>query len=103
MSERRTASEWFDLIETWKISGMSGAAWCRENSVAYHCFLYWRRRREQTISDDNALVRREPGMGFTEIIHSGTLTAEVGGVRLHLERGFDPVLFREVIAAVRGA
>ncbi len=103
MSEQRTSSDWFELIAAWKDSGMSGAVWCRENRVVYHCFLYWRRRCEFLSGGEKALVRQMPRSSFTEVVCSDVLTAEVNGVRLHLERGFDPVLLREAITAIRGA
>ena len=36
--------EWTDKIAAWRHSGLSIAAWCRENSESYYRFLYWRDR-----------------------------------------------------------
>jgi hypothetical protein len=35
---------WTDKIQRWKDSGLSGAAWCRENDVVYSQFLYRKER-----------------------------------------------------------
>ena len=39
---------WSEKITVWQNSGLSIAAWCRQNGESYHRFLYWRRRLQQT-------------------------------------------------------
>jgi hypothetical protein len=39
-------SEWTAKISAWQQSGLSVAAWCRNNSVSYYSFLYWRKRQQ---------------------------------------------------------
>ena len=34
--------QWQEKVKTWKESGLSGPAWCRENQEKYHSFKYWR-------------------------------------------------------------
>ena len=103
MSERRTSSEWFELVESWKQSGTSAAGWCREHEIGYQNFLYWRRRLRDAMSIDRPLAVIPSETDFREILSRDELTAEINGVRLRLERGFDPALLREAIAAIRGA
>jgi hypothetical protein len=38
--------EWKIKLEQWHASGLSGTAWCGENNISYHVFLYWRRKLE---------------------------------------------------------
>ena len=103
MSKRRMSSEWFELVESWEQSETSAAAWCRERGIGYQSFLYWCRRRRKTASVDTPLAVIPSKTGFREIISRDELTAEINGVRLRLERGFDPGLLREAIVAIRGA
>lgn len=50
MSELR--EQWTDKISTWRTSGQSMAARCRENNESYYRLTYWRKRLEQgTFSD----------------------------------------------------
>ena len=100
MSKRRAKEEWLELVEDWEASGMSGAAWCRERGVHYQCFLYWRRRSRDLAGTSQAVIPAEGG--FCEILPSGRLTLEVDGVLLHLERGFDGGLLREVVSTLKG-
>lgn len=100
MRQHRTETEWSGLVKEWSASGESALIWCRTNRVGYQSFLNWRRR----FSESQSLVKSTgPVHSFCEVVDDGGLSAEVGGLRLHLERGFDPVLLRDVVAALRGA
>jgi hypothetical protein len=101
MDKRRTAREGLRLVESWEASGVCAAAWCRENGISYHSLQYWR-RRQKVLSNGSRVAIIPPKASFCEIVSQDGLTAEINGVRLHLERGFDPALFREAITAIRG-
>ena len=45
---RRTADQWQDLIEQFNHSTQSGAAFCRDNAIAYASFCKWRQRYSST-------------------------------------------------------
>jgi hypothetical protein len=101
MDKRRTAIEGLGLVKSWEASGASAAAWCRENGISYHRLQYWR-RRQKVLGNGSQVAIIPPKASFCEIVSQDGLTAEINGVRLHLERGFDPSLFRDAIAAIRG-
>ncbi|MFA7059400.1 MAG: hypothetical protein WC156_01125 [Pedobacter sp.] len=44
MPQVTSESEWATKITAWRNSGLSIAAWRRENVEGYHRFLYWRQR-----------------------------------------------------------
>ncbi len=33
---------WDQTLSDWQASGLSGAAFCKEQSLSYHRFVYWR-------------------------------------------------------------
>ena len=35
---------WQQTVAEWRDSGLSGAAFCKQQSLAYHRFVYWRRK-----------------------------------------------------------
>lgn len=45
---RRTADQWRVLIEQFNHSEQSGAAFCRDNAIAYASFCKWRQRYSST-------------------------------------------------------
>ena len=101
MVRHKTATEWFELVDAWENSQQRAAEWCRDQGIGYQSFLHWRRRREA----ERRELPLSAGRGFCEVLPQSApvLTAEVNGVRILMERGFDPELLREVIAALRGA
>jgi hypothetical protein len=36
--------KWKNLVEDWEKSNSSMAQWCRERSLPYHQFIYWKER-----------------------------------------------------------
>lgn len=45
--------EWQKRIETWHASGMSIAAWCRQEAVNMHQMYYWKRKCDQAIHSED--------------------------------------------------
>jgi len=85
--------QWSEKIAAWRESGLSIAAWCRQNNEGYHRFLYWRKRLHQNT---------KPSGRFVELsIESSTLAVECNGVTLHIERGFDRDLLRQVLSVLK--
>ena len=86
---------WAEKITAWRESGLSIAAWCRQNDEGYHRFLYWRKRLHQNM---------QPSGRFVELtVEPSSLVVECNGVTLHIERGFDRELLRQVLAVLKAA
>jgi hypothetical protein len=49
-SETLTA-QWEPLVETWRCSGQTQKAFCRERGLSYDQFVYWRRKLAQRDAD----------------------------------------------------
>lgn len=85
--------EWTEKIAAWRASGLSIAVWCRQHEQNYHRFLYWRRRLEP---------RQQKAGGFVELTFgTSPLLLSCNGLTLHIQRGFDPELLRDVLSVVR--
>lgn len=85
--------EWTDKITTWRESGQSIAAWCRRHDESYYRFIYWRKRLEPK--------RKESGRFVELTLGASSLVLECNGMTLHIERGFDRELLRDVLAVLR--
>ena len=85
--------QWAEKIAVWQNSGLSIAAWCRQNDENYHRFLYWRKRLQQGA---------KPCGHFVELtLESPALALACNGVTLQIERGFDRDLLREVLSVLK--
>jgi hypothetical protein len=90
------SQEWTEKLAAWHRSGLSIAAWCRQNDEGYHRFLYWRKRLE---------TQRSAALGrFVELTlgrGQAPLRLECNGIYLHVDRGFDPDLLSEILALLK--
>jgi hypothetical protein len=87
-------SDWTAKIAVWRSSGLSIAAWCRENAEGYHRFLYWRQRLKET-------ERGESGK-FVELGPATTpIFLECNGIYVHLSAGFDAGLLEDVLSLLK--
>jgi transposase len=50
-----TSINWPEQIESWKKSGLSQAAYCRQSKISYSSFLYWRRKSEDNSSPSSEI------------------------------------------------
>ncbi len=85
---------WTNKIAAWRSSGLSVAAWCRENSVGYHRFLYWRDRLQQP-------EHRETGKFVTVSLATTPISLECNGVYVHVTAGFDPGLLGDILLLLK--
>ena len=89
-----TRAEGYALVDSWKLSGQSLAAFCRARGVAAWKLAYWRSvtGRPSSDSDFVQLEAAAPGRGLELHLR--------GGLRIAIEAGFDPVVLRAVVEAL---
>ena len=83
MSHQERQAFWQQQVAEWDATDLSAAAFCRQRSLTYHQFLYWRR---QLSPQDNTVVDR--AAGFTRVtqveqhIDSDLSVILPGGIRI---------------------
>ena len=65
MTTTERAQVWQQHITDWEASGVSGSAYCKQQSLVYHQFVYWRRKLVPT---DDALEQEQTVTGFTRVV-----------------------------------
>ena len=100
------------LVEAWRLSGLSGAAFCRQHNLRAQRHHYWRERLGypiKVVSEPSCVpVARPPTPdGFVQMVvrapagpPSTHVHIVVGGVIIRVETGFDPDLLRGVVEAL---
>ena len=98
MSDSPSEAEqrWREIVQRQRVSGLTVAAFCRDNHIATSSFFAWKRK-----------LGGAPA-AFVEATVVGTPPASAGwievrlrgGRRLRLGRGFDHGLLAEVVAAL---
>jgi hypothetical protein len=101
MIRKERATHWQGLVQDQAQSGVSAAAFCKENQLNIQTFYAWR-RRFKTESDTNVTG------AFLELVPSSKI--QDSGIRIRLDarlfielnRGFDPSTLRNAIDALCG-
>ena len=88
-------ADWSARLSAWRISGKSGAAWCRDNGIGYYQFIYWRDKLQRPGQWGKT------GQFIPLTIVTTPVRLECNGVSLLVSPGFDPVLLREIVSALR--
>jgi len=94
------SNRWKNSIALQRSSGYSAAAWCRDNSVIYHQFLYWKRRLERVPATNTSneafyeLRQPQPDESGIEIV--------VEGLVVPISKRFDPATLANCLSLIRG-
>jgi len=87
------SERWQVLVEEYSVSGKSVRGFCREKGIPYSQMYYYLRRSRSAAT----------AHGFIELVpesSSCNLWIEAGSCRIHVRRGFDAVLLRQVAEAL---
>jgi transposase-like protein len=99
MTRRERSNSWRRVIAEQAGSGLSAAAFCREQKISLHQFYQWRRRFRNQHSEGMST-------GFVELLpcpkahHSGIRLRLGEELSIEVDRGFDPLTLRAVLDAV---
>jgi hypothetical protein len=94
--EQRAAQRaiWAAHVEQQRRSGKSIKGFCQDVGLKVWQFHYW----------SGVLRPKAEVSGFVEVrMKGGGVTIETAGCRVHVERGFDAELLRQVVTALRAA
>ena len=98
MSQRfseKKRCEWFEKIRLQQESGQNQSQWCREQQINYDAFLYWKKRFNP------APLNRSAFQELTSGPETG-VSIEYRGVRIHIDKCFDPTTLKSCLSALRG-
>jgi len=93
-AEKKT--EWETKLRQQRESGLSIERWCRQNQIASCSFHYWKSRLQFKSELTRACFTELP------VDQSTGITMEYQGIRILIDKSFDPVALRSCLAALRG-
>lgn len=98
--KRRT---WADHIENWKASGQSQVEYCQRHDLQYHRFTYWRQKHLRQARSSSSIV--EISLPVPQDDSSSPAMCPIriltpSGLRIEVDRDFDPVALRQIIHTV---
>lgn len=77
------SSEWAEHIQQWQQSRLSGAAYCQQQGLTYHQFVYWKQKLLAPPTA-NPHPRREPSSALVKV---APLPASGADIKLVLPSG----------------
>jgi transposase len=95
---------WRDLIDRWRASGQSVAAFCAAHRVSQATFYSWRKRL--SAHSPNTSTQLPPAVTFAPVRVVPDPTAEVifpSGLVVRVSVGADPAAVARLVAALGGA
>ena len=104
---RRSESAGRALVRDWKASGLSQAAFARRRGISAQRLGYWRLRLGQLppeAAPTDSIFVELPKVTSVGPAGIGHVVVELrDGIRVRVERGFDPESFRAVVAVLLAA
>jgi hypothetical protein len=85
MTPTERAQVWQQHIADWEVSGVSGSAYCKQQSLVYHQFVYWRQKLTPT---DDSPKQEQVTIGFARVVSApGAGIGGAGGLNVSLPGG----------------
>jgi len=114
-----TEAAWAERVREWRSSGKTAEAFAEGRQFAASTLRYWARRLKTSAGTGGAkasAVMAGPTVAMARVVRSrgertvpdsqaggDALVISVGGATITVGRGFDPILLRDVVAALGGA
>ena len=89
MAIKKSKSEWIDLIEEWKSSGLSAQKWCKEKNIPDYQFSYWKKKLSSPFIE---LKEEVPKIAFR---------IQVGSLLIYIENSFSSTSLKQLLEVVK--
>lgn len=94
---------WTERVEEFQQSGQTAAAFVVGRGYRVSALKYWEKKLQAKPRRTVALARVVRPGTVVEPTANGAVEVHVGSARVVVRRGFDPVLLRELVAALGGS
>jgi hypothetical protein len=85
MTPTERAHAWQQHITDWEASGVSGSAYCKQQSLVYHQFVYW---RQKLTPNEDSPKQVQATSGFARVVSGPVVsTGRVDGLTVSLPGG----------------
>jgi len=101
MTRQERSAHWRSLVNKQTESGLTAAAFCREHQINRGRFYYWRRRFQKQPSNNTKLRSFVQLVPYQKNGSAGVHIRLSNGLRIEVDRGFDPVTLRAAIQTIR--
>jgi len=104
-----TEAKWTARVEAWRASGQSVAEFCEGKEYAANTLRYWSSLLRRRLAGTESVSMRAGEVRIARVVRTGAETGsetpivvELGGARVHVRRGFDAEVLRQVMGILGG-
>lgn len=85
--KHRSKTQWQELIEQWRASGLSARQFCSQQDIGYASFCQWRKRLSSP--EESVAQRPEPEPSFIDLSALGSERTTGWNIVLNLGNGVE--------------
>ena len=102
LEQKRTY--WKQHIDSWQETGLSQTEYCRQHNLKHHQLVYWKKRFLKTETDVSFVpIKLEDLLDIPAPPDQPSLRVVINDqFKIEINAGFDALLLRQVILALRG-
>ena len=97
---------WKQHIDSWQETGLTQVEYCRRNNLKHHQLVYWKKRFLKTETDVCFVPLKLDAVDLLDIPaqpdHASLNLVINNHFKIEIRAGFDALLLRQVIVALRG-
>jgi len=90
---------WKEHIDTWKCSDLKQSEYCRRHQLKVHRFVYWKNKFRKPKAPSTSFVQIYPPqiLQSHSVARPAPLRLLVGGYKIEVNSGFDPVTLKQLV------
>jgi hypothetical protein len=102
LEQKRT--HWKQHIDSWQQTGLTQAEYCRQHNLKHHQMVYWKKRFLNTETETSFVpIKLEDLLDISTQPDRASLSLVINDqFKIEISAGFDALLLRQVIVALRG-
>jgi hypothetical protein len=94
-------NHWEEMVELWKESGLSRAAFCRLHDLTYTAFLYWCRKNHSDSPCKMVAVPCDTDTRTFRAVNPVPIRLVLGSCHLEIPTGFDGFTLKQVLQVLQ--
>ena len=100
MTTEERYAHWREVVEKQKTSGLSIAEYCRNQQIRSNVFYAWRRRIQKRQVVKPGFIELRSSASSVSGTDTGIRIVTATGFHIEVNRGFDPLTLRSVLACL---
>lgn len=98
MRKKRSAEEWMNLVNEYKVSNLTLSVWCRKNEISKSSIYPYIKKYEESL---NPSAQSWGEITIPKNTELSPISLKIGDVTLDIKSGFDKQMLADILRVVR--